>query len=77
MAKYSPSGSVVWAARISGTSGENRPKVSADRFGKIYISGHYSSALLTLYDASGNAVKTLLNPGGTSYSDIFVARYIA
>ncbi|MEN9640405.1 MAG: hypothetical protein RLZZ262_2274, partial [Bacteroidota bacterium] len=72
VAKYSSSGSVLWAQRIGGSSNEYGYGVATDAAGNIVVSGSFTSATITL----GNITLFNANPAGTS-SDIFFAKYDA
>ena len=66
--KYSPTGTVLWAARILGGGGNG---ISTDSSGNAFIFGNYGAAL-TLYSAGGGSSNTLPFVGTT---DSFIAKY--
>ena len=78
VAKYSPDGTVLWGARISGGGPDPTVDVgygiATDTSGNVVVTGSYSN-VLTVYNQgpSGSAGTTLSNVGG--YSDCFVAKY--
>ena len=51
IAKYSPDGNVVWAARIGGAGNDYGYGIATDANSNIVVSGYYSSNPLTLYYA--------------------------
>jgi hypothetical protein len=70
--KYNTNGIVQWIAKISGASNDIALAISSDSDGNTYMTGHYSSNPLTLYNQDGTTFGTLENVGGT---DGFVAKY--
>jgi hypothetical protein len=48
LAKYTTSGTFVWAARIGGSSSDNASRSITDPEGNIYVGGIYNSSPLTL-----------------------------
>ena len=72
LAKYSPAGSVLWAARIGGIGSDYARGISTDTNNNILVSGYYNSNPLTVYDANGSVGATLVNSG---YYDTFLAKY--
>jgi len=72
IAKYSQTGSVLWAARIDGGDDESRTGIATDESNNIVVTGSYYSNPLTIYDASGEVAKTLAWSGS---SDTFIATY--
>ena len=51
LAKYNPSGTVVWATRIGGAGTDAGQGVTSDNFGNVYTTGYYSSNPLISYSA--------------------------
>ena len=51
VAKYNSTGSVVWLAKIGGTSTDTASGVAVDSTGNVIVSGYYSSTTLTAYNA--------------------------
>ena len=75
IAKYSPNGAVLWAARIAGPgTSENVRGIATDPSGNVFVTGHYNGNPLTFYNQgpSGTAGTTLPLIGGF---DNFVAKY--
>jgi hypothetical protein len=76
VAKYSPAGAVLWAARIAGatTSVDVGFGIATDSVGGVFVSGDYTVGPLTVFNQgpSGTAGTTLSNAGGR---DCFVAKY--
>jgi hypothetical protein len=73
LAKYSSTGTVLWAARMAGTttSSDDVFGVATDSSGNAFVTGYYQAAL-TLYNSSGVSNASLAFTGGT---DIFLAKY--
>ena len=73
VAKYSPDGAVLWAARIAGSTAttDQGVGIDTDTSGNVLVSGYYSSAL-TLFNTGGATGAQLQYIGGT---DCFVAKY--
>jgi len=71
IAKYSSTGTVLWATRIAGTGNDSTAAVATDSFGNVFVTGYYSAAL-TLYNANAVSGATLTITGGY---DCFVAKY--
>lgn len=67
VAKYSSTGSAIWAKSINGVSTEKVNSLSIDAVGNVYITGKFSSSLLTVGTIS-------LTNGGTS-SNMFLVKY--
>jgi hypothetical protein len=75
IAKYNPSGAVLWAAQIAGAGSDIGNVVTSDAYGNIYVNGQYASNPITFYNASGSGVtqtQTLTNAGS---NDVFIAKY--
>lgn len=66
LAKFDPSGNVVWVNRIGGTQNDFAVTICINNAGMICLAGYYSSSVLTV------GAFNLINAGGT---DVFVARY--
>ena len=69
LAKYSPDGNVVWAARIGGADGDVGNGIATDANSNIVVTGSYYSNPVTIYNASGDAVQTLDNSGSAGSND--------
>lgn len=67
VAKYSSSGSAIWANSINGALTEKVNSLSTDASGNVYIAGKYNSSLLTVGSIS------LTN--STTNSKMFLAKY--
>ncbi|MBL7924733.1 MAG: T9SS type A sorting domain-containing protein [Bacteroidia bacterium] len=68
-AKYSPTGSLVWAKRIGSTSGDRAYAMDVDAAGNIYLIGYFS---VTVDFDPGPANVSLTSMGGF---DTFFAKY--
>ncbi|MFZ5554924.1 MAG: SBBP repeat-containing protein [Bacteroidota bacterium] len=66
LAKYDPSGNVIWAKRAGGISDDEVNSVATDAWDKIYITGYFESDTMTVGSA------TLSNAGS---KDMFIAAY--
>ena len=73
VAKYSSAGTVLWAARIVSTGGENGNGIATDTSGNVLVTGSYGAALTVFNQGpSGTSGATLPFTGG---SDVFVVKY--
>jgi hypothetical protein len=70
VAKYSPAGVVLWAARISSSSTEGNG-IAVDTSGNVVVTGQYSGTA-TIFNTGGTSNMTLSNAGS---ADCFVAKY--
>ena len=73
IAKYSPAGAVLWAARIGSTGSDQGNAIATDTSGNVFVTGSYS-ATLTVYNQgpSGTAGTTLSMAGVV---DAFIVKY--
>jgi hypothetical protein len=71
LAKYSPTGSAIWATRFGGSGSDIAFELTTDSSGNVCVTGNYSAAL-TLYNMDGTTGGTLTNAGG---NDVFVIKY--
>jgi hypothetical protein len=69
IAKYDPSGNVVWAKQEGGINYEGATAIKYDGLGNIYVGGSYS--ISTNFDG------TILNNQTTSRNNIFIAKFNA
>ena len=74
VAKYSPAGDVLWAARIAGSGTDQGKGIATDTSGNVLVTGFYSAAGTIVYNQgpSGSGVVTLPFTGG---NDVFIAKY--
>ena len=74
VAKYSPDGAVLWAARIASAGNDIGYGIATDTSGNVLVTGNYSSAGTIVYNQgpSGSGVVTLPFTGG---QDCFIAKY--
>jgi hypothetical protein len=78
VAKYSPTGSLIWAAAMSNTAGADvyGLSVTADQSGNMFISSGYFAATMTISNATSVGGSGLTVPySGGSNADTFVAKY--
>ncbi|RYF85684.1 MAG: hypothetical protein EOO03_12885, partial [Chitinophagaceae bacterium] len=68
LAKFNPAGRAVWAKNIGGTGQETGIKVLLDKLGNLYITGSFTSPIITIDTI------TLTNPD-TSGTEIFLAKF--
>ncbi len=68
VAKFNPSGDVIWAQRIAGANNEYATGITVDAAGRVYVSGYYSSPQISIPPFLAN------NTGSTSVTnDIYIA----
>jgi hypothetical protein len=72
IAKYNNSGTVQWAANISGSGSEIGRSICSDNLGGIYVTGEFTSSTVTFYHANGVVGTTKIHSGG---GDCFIAKY--
>ena len=70
VAKYNPSGGVMWAASGGGSTGDLAQGVTADNVGNVYIIGEFSSPNVLF----GSTVVTKFT-SSQYYNDIYLAKY--
>jgi hypothetical protein len=68
IAKYDPSGNMVWSRRAGGSDGDMATGIAVDRAGNSYVVGYFKSASLVFGST------TLTNAGGNTY-DLFLVKY--
>ena len=68
VAKYDPSGNLLWASGATGSSNDGGNGIALDSHGNVYIAGSSNSSKLTI----GTTTLTL-----KGYDDIFIAKYDA
>jgi uncharacterized protein (AIM24 family) len=73
IAKYNSSGSVVWLAKIGGTSYDLANAVAVDSTDNVIVAGYFLSSTLTAYNAGGSAFGTTLALSGSKTD--FIAKY--
>ena len=67
LAKYSPTGNVLWGARTGSSGADSGNSVATDSSGSVYVTGYYTGAM-SLYSSS-NTLITQGNLGGTGYAN--------
>ncbi|QTA78778.1 Cell adhesion related domain (CARDB)-containing protein, immunoglobulin-like fold-containing [Desulfonema limicola] len=72
IAKYSPSGSLIWAQKATAEYGEIAPNIAVDKTGNLYISGYYQ---YTMNIYNGDAVFKTLSEEGIGGYEVFIAKY--
>ena len=70
LAKYDPSGNLIWAKSIGGTGGDNVQTMELDAYGHLYITGGFNAK--ADFDPGGDTA--YLTPVSANY-DIYVAKY--
>lgn len=81
LAKYSSTGTLVWATKFGGSNDENSWKMSADANG-VYLTGNYESSPATFYSYSSATTKTTsiasgqLNAFGAKYNSSGVVQWV-
>jgi len=72
VAKYSPAGAVLWAARIASTSSDIGYGIATDSSGNVFVTGSYASTV-TIFNSSGVSNASF----ATGNSDCFLVKYSA
>src|ERR1035437_94944 len=70
IAKYSPSGNLLWAKRAGGTSNDMAWGTTADNSGNVIVTGYFGSSTITF----GNDTLTNADNSGNTV-DVFVVKY--
>lgn len=74
VAKYLPTGVLLWIARTSGTGSDTYPVgVTVDSSGNVYIGGTWNGSSVVLYSAGEGSSNTLSTNAGQT--DGFIAKY--
>jgi Beta-propeller repeat len=71
--KYAPSGTGLWAARMSGTASETGNVVSVDSANNVYIAGQFNSTPMTIYNEDDTSFINTLTP--VANFDAFIVKY--
>ena len=71
IAKYSDSGIVQWATRISGSDPKLSYSITNDTNNNVYVTGGYTGPI-TIYDTNGYGQTTLDSSGN---NDVFIVKY--
>ena len=74
LAKYTSTGAVSWAARITSSNVDSGFGIATDTSGNVFVTGYYGAAL-TLYNTDGTTGATLTGPSVSLASEAFVAKY--
>ena len=72
IAKYSPAGAVLWAARIGGTGFDIGYGVATDTSGSVFVTGYYGITLRVFNQGPSGSIGATL---ATAATDCFVAKY--
>ena len=72
IAKYSDSGIVQWATRISGSDPKLSYSITNDTNNNVYVTGSYNNSTITIYDTNGYGQTTLDSSGN---NDVFIVKY--
>jgi hypothetical protein len=67
VAKYSPSGDIIWAKNFGGHNADNAYELSLDGMGHLYVTGNFDSA--AVFGSLG-----VINSNGTKGPDAFLAK---
>lgn len=67
LAKYNPSGNLLWAQRFGGSSNDRGTSVTTDKAGNVYLTGYFYSPKI------GFGKDSLTNAGNVG--DIFIVKY--
>ena len=70
--KYNTSGTAQWTTRIGGTGSDTGNGISVDVSGNVYVTGHYLSSPVTIYNADTTTFGTLANSGA---DDAYIVKY--
>lgn len=73
IAKYAPSGNLLWAKRAGGTSNDYGNGVAVDGLGNAYILGSFGNDLVSPMVGTATFDTTILTSAGSS--DMFLAKY--
>lgn len=69
VAKYDPSGNILWAASTQGADHDQGRGVSTDATGNIFVTGYFQSPTLVA------GTTTLVNSGSNGTPDMFIIKY--
>jgi len=76
VAKYSATGSLIWAFNVGGTGGDVIRSIAVDASGYIYVAGTITGSTSTNIDADPSSnTNNITGATGTSNVDVFVAKY--
>lgn len=76
LAKYSATGSLVWAFNIGGTGTELFRALTIDSSGNIYVGGLSAGTIFTSFDADPSSnTNNVIGATTSSSNDLFVAKY--
>jgi hypothetical protein len=67
LAKYDPSGNLIWAKRFGGTSNDRGTSVATDKTGNVFLTGYFYSPTIIF------GTDTLKNAGNVG--DIFIVKF--
>lgn len=73
--KYTPTGRLLWAARITGSLSETVAETICDSSGNVYVVGMFNSVTTTFYNANGSVGTTLAR--ASANLDLFIVKYNA
>ena len=67
LAKYDPSGNLLWAQRFGGSSNDRGTSITSDKAGNVYLTGYFYSPTIVF------GSDTLINAGNVG--DIFIVKF--
>jgi hypothetical protein len=75
---YDPSGMVKYATKITTPTGTFATGIAMDTSTSpngVYVGGYYAGTPMTIYNSNGTTFGTMVNSGGTTYTNGFLIKY--